>query len=121
MALAAVPGVEKIGEAIVDKTRDLARPWQAHQPAKPCVPRCTQPDLDSAIGTYKEPPFSVDRVQPAAHVFNPGAKSGESGRLEIDIAELDGAGAGGAYEPIALPIDSAVADRAFGVVPNDES
>ena len=84
-------------------------------------PRCTQPDLDSAIGTYKEPPFSVDRVQPAAQVFNPGAKSGESGRLEIDIAELDGAGAGRAHEAATLPVDPAIADRAFGVVPNDES
>ena len=62
MAFAAVPGVEVTGEAIVRKTRDLAHDRQAYQPAKPCVARCAQPDLDSAVGTDEELPFGVDRM-----------------------------------------------------------
>ena len=94
---------------------------QVYQLTKPCVPRCTQPDLDSAVGADEKPPVSINGVQPAAHVFDPGAEAGESVRLEIDIAELDGAGAGRAHKAVTLPVDPAIADRAFGVVPNDES
>jgi hypothetical protein len=119
MAFAAVPAVKEIGKPVIRKTSNLTHDRLAQEVPEPYVSWRTQPDLDGAIGAYKEPPFSVDRVQPAAHVFNPGAKSGESGRLEIDIAELDGAGACCAREAAPLPVDSAVADRAFGVVPND--
>src|SRR5262245_38973639 len=120
MAFAAVPGVEQIGEAIVDEAGNLAHDRQAHQPAEPCVARCAQPDLGGTVGADEQPSFGIDRVQPAAHVLDPRAKNGESLRLEIDIAELDRTGAGCTHEPAALPLDPAIADRAFGVVPNDE-
>ena len=114
MAFATIPGVEEIGEALVGKTCDLAHDGQAHQATEPGVARRTQPDLDGAIGADEEPALGVDRVQPAAYVFNPGAKARENVRFEIDIAELDGAGAGRAHEPAALTVDPAVTDRAFG-------
>ena len=47
-----------------------------------------------------EPAVGIDGVQPAAHVLDHGAKTRQSVRFEIDVAEFDGAGAGGPDQPL---------------------
>jgi hypothetical protein len=55
-------------------------------------------------------------MQPAAHILDPGAKTRQGVRFEIDVAEFDRAGAGGADQPVVLPVDAGVTDRTLGVV-----
>src|ERR1700730_5712734 len=99
MAVAAVPGVKKIGETIVPETSDLARDRQTQQSSEPRIPRCAQPDLDCAVGAYEEPLCGAAPMQPAAHVLDPGPETSESCGLQIDVAELDCAGLGRAHKP----------------------
>src|SRR5215470_7920730 len=118
-AFAAVPSVEKVGEAIVPKTSDLACDRKTQEPSEPCIPRGAQPDLDCAVCAYEEPPFG-EPVQPAAHVLDPRTEARESCGLQIDVTELDRAGLRGPHKPVVLPFDTAITNRAFGVVPDGE-
>jgi hypothetical protein len=104
MAFAAVPSVEKIGETIVPKTSDLARNWQSQQSSEPRIARCTQPDLDCAVGAYEEPPLGIDPIEPATHVLDPGTEPSESCWFQIDVAKLNSTtGLSCAHKPAALP------------------
>src|SRR5262245_38359903 len=49
MPLATVPGVEQIGEAVVDEARDLAQHRQSQHARQPAVAGRATPDLDGAI------------------------------------------------------------------------
>lgn len=120
MPLPAVPGVEQIGETVVDQMRNLTNDWQADEPAEPGIARRISPNCDRAIGADMEPIVGIDCVQAAAHVLKPGAEAGQRIRLDIDVAEFDDAGAGGAGEAAALEVDAGVTNRTFGVVVDDE-
>jgi hypothetical protein len=93
MPFPAVPGVQQIGETVVDQTRDLTNDWQANEPAEPDISRRISPNRDGAIGADMELIVGIDCVQAAAHVFKPGAEARRRIRLEIDVAEFDDAGA----------------------------
>src|SRR5258707_1672027 len=67
-----------------------------------------------------EPALGVDSMQPATHLFDSGAETGERSGLEIDVTKFDDAGPHGAKEPAALPFDAGITDGAFGVVPDGE-
>jgi hypothetical protein len=120
MPFPAVPGVEQIGKTVIDQTRNLTNDWQANEPAEPGISRRISPNCDGAIGADMEPIVGIDCVQAAAHVLKPGAEARQRIRLEIDVAELDDAGAGGAGQAAALEVDAGVTDRTFGVVINDK-
>jgi hypothetical protein len=76
MSLPPVPGVEQIGETVVDQTRDLTKDRQADEPAEPGIARRISPDRDGAIGADMEPTAGIDCVQAAAHILKPGAEAG---------------------------------------------
>jgi hypothetical protein len=59
-------------------------------------------------------------MQPTTHVIYSGTEAGERIGLKIDVTKLDQAGSGRADQPAALPLDSGITDRAFGVVPDCE-
>src|SRR5262245_51182385 len=120
MALAAVPRVEPVGEPVVGKAGQPAQAGQAHQSTEPAGARRPPPYLDGAIGTDMQATIGVDGVEATTHVLDAGSEAGQRRRLEIDVAKFDGAGLRGADEPIALPRDAGIADRASGVVPDRE-
>src|SRR5580704_1062552 len=120
VSLAAIPGVEQIGEPVIAETGDLMNARQADQPGEPAVARGCAPDRDRAVGADEEAAIGIDAVQPAAHIRQGGAEAGERIGLQIDVAEFDSAGAGRAHQPAALPVDAGVTDRAFGIVPDRE-
>src|ERR1700722_1930621 len=101
MALPAVPGIEQIGEPVVDDARDLTNHGRADQPPKPYVTGGPEPGLDGAIGPDIQPALGVHGMQAAAHVFDPGTEAGKHVGLEIDVAKLDSAGAGCTDKPAA--------------------
>jgi hypothetical protein len=84
MAHAAVPGVEQIGETVIDGACDWLDERQTDEPGEPGVARREPPDGDGAIGADVETAVSVDRMQAAAHVFETGAEARQRVRLEID-------------------------------------
>jgi hypothetical protein len=118
MSLPAVPGIEHVGEPIIGKAGNLTDHRQAEQPAEPDIAGGSEPDCGRAVRAHIEAAIGVDRMQPAAHILDPGAEAGERIGFETDVAELDGAGARGADEPVALPTDAGIANRAFGIVPD---
>jgi hypothetical protein len=120
MSLAAVPGIEQIGETIIGEARDRMDDGKGERPPKPDIAGSSQPDCDRTIGPEMQSTFGVDGMQAAANVFHAGAEAGERIGLEIDVAKFDRAGFGRAHEAATLPVDAGVADRAFGVVPDGE-
>src|SRR5215831_8655338 len=120
MPLAPVPGVEPVGEPVIAKTRDAMQPRQAHEAAEPDIARRPLPYFDRAIRAHMQAAVGIDAMQPAAHVLDPDREAGKSIRLEIDVAKLDCARARRPHQPVSLPLDARVADRAFGVVPDRE-
>jgi len=79
-----------------------------------------KPNGDRAISAYVQAALSINGMQPAAHVLDPGAEAGEHIRLEIDVPELDLASPGGPDEPAVLPLNASITDGALGVVPDSE-
>ena len=73
MSLAAVPGMEQIGEAVVDEACDRPDRRQADEPRQPSVARRELPDRDRAIGADLQPPVGIDCMQATPHVFQSGA------------------------------------------------
>src|SRR5262245_11951285 len=120
MALAPVPLVEPVGEPVVGKGGQPTQARQAHQSAEPAGARRPPPYLDGAIGADIQATIGVDVVKPTTHVLDAGPEAVERRRREVDVAKFDGAGLRGADEPIALPGDAGIADRASGVVPDRE-
>src|ERR1700722_4320643 len=120
MSLPVVPSVEQIGEPVIAETGDLMNARQAGEPSEPAIARRRAPNGDRAVSADVETSVGIDAVQPPAHIRQGGAEAGERIGLEIDIAEFDHAGAGRAHQPIALPVDAGVTNRAFGIVPDRE-
>src|SRR5262245_38434515 len=118
VAFPPVPRVEQVGEAVVGQPGDLAQARQAQEPPEPGLARRAPPDLDGAIGADMQAALRVDAVQPAANVLDSGGKARKRLRLEIDVAEFDRAGAGGAYQAVPLPVDTGITYRAARVVPH---
>src|SRR5580700_228800 len=77
VSLAAIPGVEQIGEPVIAESGDLVNARQADQPSKPTVARSRAPDGDRAVGADMQPPIRIDAVQPAAHIRERGAEAGQ--------------------------------------------
>src|SRR5499427_8300357 len=115
--VAAVPGVEQVGEMVVAEAGDLAQDWQTQHPAQPEIARRAPPDFDRAVGADVEAIVRIDAVEAPPH---PGAEAGQRIRLEIDVAKLDRAGSGRPHEASVLPLDAAITDWAFRVVPDGE-
>src|SRR5580700_1181464 len=120
VSVAAIPGVEQIGEPVIAETGDLMNARQADQPGEPAIARGRTPNFDRAVTADVEAAIGIDAVKPAAHIRKRGAEAGERIGLQIDVAEFDHAGASGAHQPAALPVDAGVTDRAFGIVPDRE-
>ena len=80
--------------------------------------RGRQPYRYCTIGTDIKPSLRVDGVQPASDVFHACTETHKRVRFEIDIAEFDQPGASGPNQPITLPVDTGITDRAFGIVPD---
>ena len=121
VSLAAIPGVEQIGEPVIAETGDLMNARQADQPRRASRRpawrakwrsrsrrrRCSRPSAST--------PCSRRRTS-----ADGGAEAGQRIGLQIDVAEFDSPGAGRAHQPVALPVDAGVTDRAFGIVPDRE-
>ena len=119
-SFAAIPGVEQIGEPVIAESGDLMNARQAGEPGEPTVARGRAPNGDGAIGADVQAAIGVDAVQPAVHIRKRGAEAGERFGIQNDVEEFDSAGAGGAHQTAALPVDAGVTDRAFGIVPDRE-
>src|SRR5262249_14757361 len=76
MALAAIPGVKQIGEAVINDAGDRPDHRQANAAREPAVARREPPDGDGAIGADVKVAAGIDRMQAAAHVLQTGAKAG---------------------------------------------
>lgn len=120
MPLAAVPGIKLVGQDFVGQPRELACAGQRRQPAQPDLTRRPPPYRDSAVSTCVKPAFGIDAMKTSAYVFNAGAEPSQRIRLEIDIAKFDGTRTDRTQQPIALPVDAGIADRALRVVPDGE-
>ncbi len=120
MSLAPVPGVEQVGEAIVDQAGERSDHGIAEERCEPALPRRHPPDFDRDIGADDQAAGFVGGMEPAADVLERGPMGGERFRCEIDVAELDRAGLDRSDELVALAIDAGIANRAAGVVPDDE-
>jgi hypothetical protein len=118
MPAPAIPGVEQIGEPIISDARNLMDHRQAEQAPEPDVARGSEPNCDRAVGADVQAAVGVNPMQPATHVLDPGAEAGERIGLETDVTKLDSAGPGRTGEPVALPLDACIADRAFRIVPD---
>src|SRR5580704_6672758 len=99
MPLAAIPGVQQIGKAVVCDACDWPDRRQSDDPRQPRVARRESPDGDGAIGPYVQVPIGIEPMQ-AEHIFQLSAEAGERIRLEIDVAEFDDAGARGLHQAI---------------------
>jgi hypothetical protein len=89
MPLAAIPGVEHIGEAVVNEDADAADARQAQHAPEPGVARRAQPDRDGAIGADMEPAIRIDAMEAATDVLDPGAEAGIRSRRRAPRARDD--------------------------------
>src|SRR5580693_10249011 len=76
VSLAAIPGVEQIGEPVIAERRDLMNARQADQPGEPAVARRRAPNGNRAVDADMEAAIGIDAVQPAAHIRQAGAEAG---------------------------------------------
>ena len=65
MSLAAVPGIEQIGETIIGEARDRMDDGKGERPPKPDIAGSSQPDCDRTIGPEMQSTFGVDGMQAA--------------------------------------------------------
>ncbi|CDX24250.1 hypothetical protein MPLB_430022 [Mesorhizobium sp. ORS 3324] len=117
-ALAPVPGVEQVGEAVIGKARQRQRDRVAEECRQPAFARRHPPDCDRNVGADQQPAPGVGRMQPAPNVLQRGAVSGQHRRLGIDVPELDAAGFDRFNQPPPLAPDAGIANRAARVVPD---
>ncbi len=120
MPFPTVPSIKQIRETIISGPRSLADDGQVQQMSEPNIARGSKPYCDCAISSNIELSFRIDSMQPATHVFYAGAALGERIGYGINIAELDCTRSRCPDKPIPLQIDSSIADRTFGIVPNRE-
>src|SRR5262252_6008685 len=118
--VAAVPGVEEVGEMVVAEAGNLAQDRQTQHSAQPEIARRAPPDFDRAVGADVKPIVRIDAIEAPPDVLDPGAKARQRIRLEIDVTKLDHAGSDRPHEASALALDATVTDGAFRVVPDRE-
>src|SRR5262249_33651727 len=116
----AIPGVERISKPIVHETCGLPDHRQSKRPPEPGIARGPEPNCDRAIGADMKLAVGVNAIQPTTDLLHPGAEAGQRIGLKINVTEFDGTGSGRTDQPAALPLDSGVTDRTFGVVPDCE-
>src|SRR5713226_3950585 len=121
MSFAPVPGVEEIGEAVVDQARDGPHDRIAEERGEPALAGCQAPDRDRDIGADEKAPGVVRGMEAPAHVLERRAMGRERLRLEIDVAKRDRSCLDRGDEPVALAIDAGVADGTASIVPDHEA
>ncbi len=118
MAHPSVPGEERVRETIISEIREGLYERRADNMRQPSVAGRAAPDFDRAIGADIETPIGRYAMETPAHIIHIYAKTRERIRFKIDVAKKDRAVSRRVDEPIALPIYTAVTNRAFGVVPD---
>src|SRR6266545_1375225 len=121
MALAPVPGVEQVSEAVISETRDRPHDRVTEERGDPMLARRQAPNLDRDIGTDDKASSFVRGMETPAHIRERSAEARERLRLEVDVAKLDGSRLDRGNQLVALAIDAGVAHRAARVVPDDEA
>ena len=107
-AFAAVPGIEQVGETVVDEARDRQQHGIAEEGCQPTLAGRRAPDCDRDIGADEQPSRRIGGVQPAPDVLQPRAVAGECGRVEIDVSKFDPAGLDRLDEQLLLMPDAGV-------------
>ncbi len=111
MPSAPVPGVEKVGKAVVNETGDRPHQRMAENGGEPALTRGQPPDCDRNVGADEQAAGCVGGVQPATHGVDRNAVSCERLGLQIDVVERDLARLDGGDQLGALAADAGIANR----------
>src|SRR3546814_18119390 len=117
-ALAAVPGVEAVGEPVVDEAGEPAQPGKRDQPAGPAASRRHPPQHRRRVRPAMERAGFVADVEMPAHVVERQSLGGERVGDGSHVGEGDTVVAADSGHRTALVVHAGPADRADAGVEN---